>query len=164
MPVLRASLAAAFLAGALAAGGCSSAVSCAHASCPAVAPQLTYLMTINGRSISIPKDGHAPRFRVRSGERLLITIAVTVPRHVRVTALWLGIATGPEGFGPNGPVNMHPILAHARQPLSAGPHAFGLRWRIPERDSGTSLLLVSAWSSHSPPADVVRPIAQLILN
>lgn len=164
-PVGRASLVAAFAAGVLAAGGCSSsAVNCAHALCPSVAPELTYVTTINGQSASIPNDGHAPSFRVRPGEHLVITVAVTVPRHVRVAALWLGISTGPEGFGPTGPANLHPILAHSRQPLPAGRHTFRLRWRIPERRSGTSLLLVSAWSGHPPPADVVGPIAELILT
>jgi len=121
-------------------------------------------MTVNGQSASIPRDGHGPRFRVRPGGQLEMRVEVTVPSHVRVTALWLGISTGPEGFGPTGPVNLHPILAHSRQPLSAGPHTFGLRWRIPERRSGTSLLLTAAWSSHPPSAEVVRPIAQLILT
>ena len=49
---------------------------------------------------------------------------------------------------------MNPILAHYRQPLSAGSHTFGLRWRVPHRRSGAGLYLVFAWSSHQPPTRI----------
>jgi hypothetical protein len=56
------------------------------------------------------------------------------------------------------------ILADYRQPLSAGPLTSGLRWRIPERRSGTSFYLVRAWSSYHPPGNVDKFVAQLTLN
>lgn len=105
-----------------------------------------------------------PTYRVRPGEHLLMRVAVTVPAHVRVTALWLGIDAGALGMGPEDrPVGMHPILAHSRQPLSAGVHTFGLRWRVPRHlpPSGLNLYLSSAWSSHQPPASVSGAIAVL---
>ena len=95
----------------------------------------------------------------------MVRVAVTVPKRVRVTALWFGISTGTWGNGPKGrPVGMDPILAYYRQPLSTGSHTFGLRWHVPKRRSSASLYLIYAWSSHHPPASVAGPIAQLILN
>ena len=91
-------------------------------------------------------------------------VAVTVPKHVKITALWFGISTGTWGSGPDdNPAGMNPILAHYRQVLSAGSHMFGLRWRVPRRRSGASLYLIYAWSSHQPPASVSGPIATLAL-
>ena len=40
------------------------------------------------------KDGHVPSYRVRPGEHLVMRIAVTVPKHVKITALWFGISAG----------------------------------------------------------------------
>ena len=120
--------------------------------------------TINGKYAALRKDGHVPSYRVRPGKYLVIRVAVTVPKHVKVTALWFGISQGTWGNGPNGPIGMNPILAHYRQPLSAGSHTFGLRWRVPHRRSGAGLYLVFAWSSHQPPASVSGPVAQLLLN
>jgi hypothetical protein len=164
MSVGRIGPVAALVVGAFSAGGCSSSLSCASTPCPEVGPRLGYVMTVNGWSASIPKDDNLPSFRIRPGEHLVMRVAVTVPRHVTVTALWLGISTAPEGFGPKGPINLHPVLARSRQPLSAGSHAFGLRWRVPQRRPGASLLLVSAWSGQPPPADVAGAIAQLVLT
>jgi hypothetical protein len=150
---------------ALAAGGCSSPPRCPPgASCPAIAPKLTLTPTIDGKSAAVRKDGHVPSYRVRPGQDLVMHIAVTVPKNVRVTALWLGISQGTWGNGPEGPIGMSPILAHYRQPLAAGSHTFGLRWRVPQRRSGASLYLIFAWSSHQPPASVSGPVAHLILN
>jgi hypothetical protein len=97
---------------------------------------------------------------------LLITVAVTIPGHLRLTALWLGISTGTLGTGTGGhpPAGMKPILAYSRQPLSAGVHKFGLRWRVPEGQPGDSLYLVSAWSSHQPPVSLAGAIAALVVN
>ena len=156
--------------GALAVVNCSAPSRCpAGASCPSPPlPRLTYVMTINGQSVSLPKGGPVPRYHVRPGEHLLMKVAVTVPRHLRVMALWLGISTGTWGSGPKGrPVGMHPVLAHSRQSLSAGVHRFGLRWRVPEHPAPYwpfSLYVVSASSSHQPPAEVAGPIADLALR
>ena len=56
-----------------------------------------------------------PSYRVRPGEDLVMRIAVTVPKHVRVTALWLGVSQGTWGNGPKGPIGMSPVLAKLRQ-------------------------------------------------
>ncbi len=118
-PVLRTGLVAAILAGALAVVGCSTSSACtAGASCaPPPVPRLTYVLTINGQSVSFPKNGTTPIYHVRLGEHLLITVAVIVPRHLTTTALWLGISTDTWGNGPKGrPIGMHPILSHTRHP------------------------------------------------
>ena len=125
---------------------------------------MTFIPAINGKSATPGKDGHVPSYRVRPGQDLVMHIAVTVPKHVRITALWLGISQGTWGNGPNGPAGMSPILAHYPQSLSAGSHTFGLRWRVPHLHSGTSLYLIFTWSSHQPPASVSGPVAHLILN
>jgi hypothetical protein len=91
-------------------------------------------------------------------------VAVTVPRHLRLTELWLGISTGTEGIGPGGPTGMYPILAHSREPLSAGAHTFGLRWPVPEGQTGGSLYLVAAWSSVQPPVSTAGPISMLVVH
>jgi len=119
--------------------------------------EVTFIPTIDGKSAVLRKYGHVPSYRVRPGEYLVVRVAVTVPKHVRVTALWFGISTGILGGGPNDTGRMHPILAHYRQPLSAGSHTFGLRWRIPARHSG-ALYLATAWSSHHPLATVAQAI------
>src|SRR5262245_24664741 len=164
MPGLRASLTTALVAGALAAGGCSSPPRCPPgASCPPSAPEVAFTPTINGVTFAPRKDGHVPRFRVRPGEHLVMRVTVTVPEHFKVTALWFGISTGTWGGGPDGPIGMNPVVAHYSLPLSAGSHTFGLRWRIPHRRPGTSLYLTYAWSSHQPDASVSGPIATLAL-
>lgn len=155
---------AALVAGLLAATGCSSPPRCPPgASCPPTAPNVTFIPTVNGVSFAPRKDGHVPRYRVRPGEHLVMRVAVTVPQHLTITVLWLGISTGTWGGGPDGPTGMDPILAHYTLPLSAGSHTFGLRWRIPHRRPGTSLYLTYAWSSHRPDASVSGPIAALAL-
>ena len=118
-------------------------------------------MTIKGRSASYAMRGSQPSFRVRPGEKVQMTVAVTAPRHIRLTALWFGISTGIWGTGPTG---MHPILAHYRQQVLPGVHRFLLRWRVPAGRFGGSLFLVSSWSSHQPPVSVGAAIAVLALN
>jgi hypothetical protein len=103
-----------------------------------------------------------PRYRIRPGEHLLMRVALTVPENLRLTELWLGISGGAWGSGPKGrPAGMRPVLAHPRQPLAAGVHTFGLRWRVPEGWSGHSMYLESVWSSDHPPASVAGGIAEL---
>jgi hypothetical protein len=164
--ILRTGPIVALLAGAFAAAGCSSPSRCPPgASCPPPPlPRVTFTPTVNGKVAARRKDGHAPSYRVRPGEHLAMTVAVTVPRHLTITELWFGISTGILGGGPNGTGSMHPIVAHYRQPLSAGTHMLGLRWRVPKRRSGTRLDLVTSWSSRHPPANVGQFVAQLILS
>ena len=125
---------------------------------------MTFTPSVNGKPAAPRNDGHVPSYRVRPGETLVIRVAVTVPEHLRVTALWLGISQGTWGNGPNGPVGMSPVLAHDRQPLPAGSHTFRLRWRVPQRHSAASLYLIFAWSSRRPAASVSGPVARLILT
>jgi hypothetical protein len=160
IPVLRACLVAAFLAGVLAAGGCTSS-GCDGACAPSIGPQLTYVMTVNGQSASLLKYGHVPSYHVGPGERLVIRVAVIVPRHVTVTALWLGIFKGCFGGGMNGTGCMEPILTHSRSPLSEGSHIFRLHWRVPHRLPGTGLFLGISWSSRRPPGGEARALAEL---
>jgi len=131
--------------------------------CAPIAPRVAFIPAINGVSYPPRTDGHVPRFPARPGEHLVIRVAVTVPKHLTITALWFGISTGTWGKGPHGPTGMNPVLAHYTLPLSAGPHTFGLSWRIPHRRAGTSLYLTYAWSSHQPDASVEGPIATLAL-
>ncbi len=131
------------------------------ASCPVIVPNVTFTPTINGDS-AIGKDGYGPGYQVRPGEYLAMRVAVTVPNHVSVTALWFGISEGSWGYGPEGPTGMNPILAHYSRPLSAGSYTGGFWWRIPPRRPGASLYLIFAWSSYS--ATVSGAVAQLILN
>jgi hypothetical protein len=157
--VLRASLVAVLVAGVFAASGCSSSPGCLPgASCPAPPlPRVQFIATINGKSAM-------PTYRVHPGEYLVMRVAVIVPKHLRITALWLGISHGTWGSGPKGPIGMNPILAQHRQPLSAGSHTFGLRWRVPDRRSDARPYLTFTWSSHQPFASVSGAVAQLKLN
>jgi hypothetical protein len=144
-----------------AATGCIQPPCPPGASCLAIAPDVTFTAAINGTSAANRNDGSAPGYQVRPGEYLAMRVAVTVPGHVRVTALWFGISEGSYGYGPQGPTGMNPVLDHYSQPLSAGSYMFGFWWRIPQRP-GASLYLTFAWSSYC--ASVTGPVAQLILN
>jgi hypothetical protein len=107
------------------------------------------------------KNGEAPRIQVRPGQHVLIKVVVTLPRNIKVTALWLGISSGPYGFSQkHRPANLDPILARSRKTLTGGSHTFRLQWRIPEHRRGP-LLLMSDWSSLQPSAEVAGPIASL---
>jgi hypothetical protein len=125
---------------------------------------VTFTPVMNGRPALLRKDGHVPSYRVRPGRDLVMSVAVTVPKHLRLTALWLGISTGTWGNGPGGrPTGMRPILVHSGRPLSTGVHTFGLRWRIPKHRSG-SVYLTMAWTSRQPSASVSGPVARLVLS
>ena len=88
---------------------------------PGDRPRVTFVPAINGVSVAPDAVGHVPSYRVRPREHLVMRVAVTVPKHVTITALWFGISTGTWGSGPKGsPVGMNPILAHYTLPLSAG--------------------------------------------
>lgn len=159
---LRAALPTAFLLPLLAASGCSAFPRCPpDASCPAAVPRLTYILTVNGHPVPLPKNGEAPRIRVRPGQQVRIKVAVTLPRNLKLIALWLGISAGPYGFTQkHRPTNLNPILAHTNETLTGGPHTFTVQWRIPEHRHGP-LLLMSDWSSSQPSADVAGLIATL---
>ena len=51
---------------------------------------------------------------VRPGEDLVMRVAVTVPKHVRVMALWFGISTRTRGSGPPDGGQMAKHLARHR--------------------------------------------------
>ena len=143
----------ALVAGTLAAVGCSASLAQQACACaPPHMPMLGYVTTINGQSGARPIGGPVPSLHVRPGEHLLMRVAVTVPRYLRVTALWLGISAGSWGGDAKGrPTGMNPILARSRGRLSAGAHTFELRWRVPESRSGITLYLVCAYSTEQPP-------------
>ena len=165
---LRASLAAALMSGLLAVAGCSSPPACAAAagSCLSpLPPRVMFVTTINGHSAARPLPGPVPSFRVRPGEHLVMQVAVTVPRHVRVTALWVGVCKNSWGWGPGDRLTgMNPILTYSRRPLPAGVHTFGLRWRFREGRSGASLYLCVAWLSRNPSSGRAGAIAVLAPN
>jgi hypothetical protein len=135
-------------------------------SCPSPPlPRLTYVTAVNGQSATFGDHPPLPRYHVRPGEHLLMTVAAIVPRNLRLTALWLGISRGNWGIGPGGrPTGMKPILAHSRRSLPAGMHSFGLRWRVPEGQRSGSLYIVSAWSSDQPFASSAGAIAVLMVR
>lgn len=163
MRVLRATLLAAALLSLFAAEGCSSASRCpSGASCPPPPlPSLTYALTINGRPVPLAKSGEAPRIHVQPGQQVLIKVAVTLPRNIKITTLALGISAGPFGFNQkHRPANLNPILARTHGTLTGGPHTFTLHWRIPQHRHGP-LLLMSDWSSSHPSQEVAGPIAWL---
>jgi hypothetical protein len=88
-----------------------------------------------------------PQFAVSPGERLVLTVTVTVPRHHTVTALWLGITGDIWGFGPAGNVGMHPVLVHSHRPLRPGAHRFTFSWTVPAGlRRGTHRWLTMAWT------------------
>jgi hypothetical protein len=133
---------------------------------PPPLPRLAYVITINRHSAAYAGQGGAqPRYHIRPGEHLQMTVSVTVPSHLRLTALWLGISHGTWGTGPRGrPTGMNPILAHSRQPLSTGMHTFRLHWHVPGGQPGGSLYLVSDWSSQQPPVGTAGAIAVLAVH
>jgi hypothetical protein len=159
---LRASLPTALLLPLLAASGCSASPRCPPgASCPSAGPSLTYVLTVNGHTVSFPANGEAPRIRVRAGQQVRINVAVTLPRNLKLMALWLGISDGPYGFTQkHRPANLNPVLAHTQETLAGGTRTLSVRWRIPEHRHGP-LLLMSDWSSSQPSAEVAEPIATL---
>lgn len=144
----------------LALGGTSQPVISAP---PPPAPGLSYTVTVNGQTRAVPATGaELPLFTITPGENLRIKVGVTVPAHVRVTALWLGISKGSWGTGPNGPTGInYPILAHTSKPLGPGSYRFRLRWTVPAGlRPGTSRYLATAWVfREAPTGAVARAIA-----
>jgi hypothetical protein len=113
-------------------GGTSPAgTSPGRMSAPGAGPRLSYMVTVNGDHRAIPaRTGALPLYTVTSGERLTITVKVTVPERQTLTALWLGITDGAETPA-NVPTDMKPILAGGSHALRPGPHRFVLHWTVP---------------------------------
>lgn len=124
-------------------------------------PGLSYTVTANGQTRAVATGTALPLFTITPGENLRIKVGVTVPAHVRVTALWLGISKGSWGIGPNGPTGINPILAHIRKSLGPGTYSFRLRWTVPAGlRPRTNRYLATAWSfREAPTGEVARAIA-----
>lgn len=129
---------------------------------PPPVPELSYTVSLNGQTRSAPATGALPLFTIIPGERLTITVVVTVPAHVTVTAMWLGITNGVLSPRPDGPADMSPILAAGtRVPLRPGPHRFVLHWTVPAGlRPGTSRQLSAEWAWPGPqPGEAEREVA-----
>jgi hypothetical protein len=126
-------------------------------------PGLSYTLTVNGQTRAISATGAAlPLFTITPGERLTMTVQVTVPGPQAMTALWLGITNGMLAPRPRGPADMNPILvASTRVPLRPGAHRFVLRWTVPAGlRPGTSRQLSVQWAWPGPePGKAERDVA-----
>jgi hypothetical protein len=136
-----------------------------HVLPPTVTTRLMYVVTVNGRSTPLSRY-RPPSFRVRPGQHLRITVAVTVPTHATVTALSLGISA--EGFGGS---PQHPPACGRSwlAPASSWPQdgtpsgGTGASRKISQSTGpGASLDLISVWSDSQ--ADVAQTIAALVLS
>jgi hypothetical protein len=136
-------------------GGTGQTVGSAPAPPP---PGLSYTVTANGQTRAVPATGAAQLFTVTPGERLTMTVEVTVPGPRAMTALWLGITNGVL----SGHANMKPILAAStRVPLRPGAHRFVLHWTVPAGLApGTSRQLSAEWAWRGPePGNTEREVA-----
>src|SRR5215470_129295 len=115
-------------------------------------PGLSYMVTVHGQTRAVPATGRAQLFTVTPGERLTMTVEVTVPEPRAMTALWLGITNGMLSPRPGGPADMRPILAAStRMPLRPGAHRFVLHWTVPAGlRHGTSRQLSVEWAWSGP--------------
>ncbi len=122
-------------------------------------PGLSYTVTANGQTRAVPATGGAPPlFTITPGERLTMTVEVTVPAPQAMTALWLGITNGVL----SGHASMKPILAAStRVPLRPGAHRFVLHWTVPAGlRPGTSRQLSVEWAWSGPePGEAEREVA-----
>jgi hypothetical protein len=93
------------------------------------------VVTVNGQTQMHPVRGFPqPRYVIVPGEDLAITVEVTVPAHVTLTGLWLGITNDwlSPGLEGEGPPDMSPILAaRTGTPLGPGTYQFRLHWAVP---------------------------------
>jgi hypothetical protein len=120
---------------------------------PPPPPGLSYTVTANGQTRTVPATGAAPPlFTITPGERLTMTVEVTVPGPQAMTALWLGITNGVLAPRGGGPADMSPILAAStRAPLRPGTHRFMLHWTVPTGLApGTSRQLSAEWAWQEP--------------
>jgi hypothetical protein len=121
-------------------------------------PGLSYTVTANGQTRPVSATGVAFLFTITRGERLTVTVEVTVPGPQAITALWLGITDGVL----SGHANMKPVLAAStRVPLRTGAHRFVLHWTVPAGlGPGASRQLSVEWAWSGPePGEAQRDIA-----
>ncbi len=112
-------------------------------------PELSYVVTVNGQTQRHPAGALTlPRYVIAPREDLTITVEVTVPAHVTLTGLWLGITNGMLTSRPDGSPDMSPILAaRTRAPLGPGVYQFRLHWAVPAGlRPGTSRQLSVQWA------------------
>ncbi|HEV2371843.1 MAG TPA: hypothetical protein VGS19_06710 [Streptosporangiaceae bacterium] len=115
---------------------------------PPIPPQLSYSVTVNGQTRAVPATGGPQLFTVTRGERLTMTVEVTVPRQWEIRALWLGITNGVL----SGHATMNPVLAASTGVrLRPGAHRFALRWTVPAGLApGTTRQLSADWTYRNP--------------
>jgi hypothetical protein len=134
---------------------------------PAGPVELSYVVTVNGQTQLIPGRTQ-PRYVITPGENLTMTVDVTIPPHIRLTGLWLGITNGVLTPRPTGPADMSPILAaRTGAPLGPGRHRFGMHWVVPTAlRAGTDrqLSVEWAWSNQAGPAAAERIVAELAVQ
>jgi hypothetical protein len=121
-------------------------------------PGLSYTVTANGQTRADSATTPVPLFTITPGERLTMTVEVTVPGTQAVTALWLGITNGVLSSH----AAMEPILAAStRVPLRPGAHRFALHWTVPAGlRPGTSRQLSVEWAWPGPkPGRAERDVA-----
>ena len=119
----------------------------------------SFTVAVNGQSQVFPENGPPPRFTVTPAEDLRIDVDVVVPAHHKVTALWLGIS----GVVMGPPSELHPILAHTREPLGPGAHRFRLQWTVPAGlRPGTLRYVTAAWDI--PQGHIGQFVAQLTVR
>jgi hypothetical protein len=112
---------------------------------PPPPPGLSYTVTANGQTRAVSATGTAlPLFTITPGERLTMTVEVTVHGPQAMTALWLGIANAVL----SGHANIKPNLAAStRVALRPGAHRFVLHWTVPAAlRPGTSRPLSVQWA------------------
>jgi hypothetical protein len=102
----------------------------------ALPPLPGFAVTVSGSGMSrsaASQPGSAttwasqPTFLVVPGERVTITVVITVPLRRTITEFWLGIVGDVIG----GPGRLHPALVHVRTPLHSGRHRFTAAWTVP---------------------------------
>jgi len=116
-------------------------------------PSPPWTVTVNGQALGVPEslaDGYTgePQFDVAPGEKVTITLTITVPVHTEMAKFFLGITGDTAGLGPQGPIGMEPTLATAPD-LAAGPHKFTVRWTVPASTApklGYQLATATFWS------------------
>jgi hypothetical protein len=143
-----------------------SSISHPGASHPEGPVELSYVVTVNGRSQMV--SGTPPDYVITPGENLTMTVDVIIPPHITLTGLWLGVTNGVLAPRPTGPADMSPILAAStRAPLGPGRHRFGMHWVVPTALSpGTDrqLSVEWAWSNQAGPATAERIVAELAVQ
>jgi hypothetical protein len=134
---------------------------------PAGPVALSYVVTVNGQTQLSP-GGTRPRYLITPGENLTMTVDVTIPPHITLTGLWLGITNDVLAPRSTGPADMSPILvASTRAPLGPGQHRFGMHWVVPAAllpGTDRQLSVEWAWSNQAGPAIAERIVAELAVQ